>query len=334
MAAREWLYVVEESAYLTPAATPTAWTISTTYGLTNASGYYVRLDGSNAFTMRPKPIQVTVPYGGGLATPAYVVYDKLECKGSLTMELSVSQAPFFLSWAGVRVSGGTAPWTTTEPTGDLASCAVYHAITQSDGTIKRRVYLGTKVSSWTLAVSEDSTICKLTLQLVASTPQGNTIDSSSDPSTTPFPNPADNNLPVDPFVFINAGGSNYITYGGTVRTQFSELTINVQNMLATKYFAHSFLQLARFVGRTTTVQSKLLYAPSPDDRTHFETTSSQSVSIKLNNGTHGFVMDLKAQNVFSNLDDDLQLNDVYMQSSTSNNLYDTSAGTDFSLAFS
>jgi hypothetical protein len=333
MAAREYLMIVEESAYLTPATTPTVWTTATSYGLSNAAAYYIRLDEGNAFSMRPKPIQVEVPYGGGKAIGAYRVSDKIECKGTLKLKLCISQAPFLLSWAGVTMSGGTAPWTSSEPTGDLASCAVYHAVTEFDGTVKRRVYLGTKVEGWSLTVSEDSTIATLTLNLIASTPQGNAFDSSSDPTSTPFPAPADNNFPTDPFVFLNAGGSNYITYGGTVRTQFSELSINVQNKLATRYFANRFIQFARLMGRKTTCSSKILYNSSPDDRTHFEGTTAESVSIKLNNGTHGFVMDLKAQNIFEQLDDDLPLDNVYMQSSTEANLYDTSAGTDFSLTF-
>jgi hypothetical protein len=61
-APREYLMIVEESAFKVPVTTPTVWNTSTTYGLANAQAYYIRLDGGNAFTMRPRPTgTVTVP---------------------------------------------------------------------------------------------------------------------------------------------------------------------------------------------------------------------------------------------------------------------------------
>jgi hypothetical protein len=331
---REWLMIVEESAYKTPVVSPTVWTTSTTYGLANASAYYIRLDGGNAFTMRPRPAgTVTVPYGGGFDVPAYMVADKQEVKGQLTVKLCVSQAPFLLSWALLRInSGQTAPWTTTEPAGDLASCSIYHAIARPDGSVKRRVYLGVKPDGASFAINEGSTVGTLTLQLSASTPQGNQFDSSTDPTAGIFPSPADNNFPIDPYVFIHAGGSSFITYGGAVRTQFTDLTINVQNALARRWYANRYIQLLRLVGRKTTVASKLLYPlAAQDDRTLYEGLTSETCSIELNNGTHGFTLGFNAQNVFSPFEDDLALNDLYFQSSTENNMWDPSAGSDFTL---
>jgi hypothetical protein len=103
--------------------------------------------------------------------------------------------------------------------------------------------------------------------------------------------------------------------------------------MARRFYANRFIQLLRFVGRKTTVASKLLYSPAVDDRTHYEGLTSESVSIKLNNGTHGFVMNLNAQNIFDPFEEDLPLDDLYMQASTENNMYDTSAGSDFTLTF-
>ncbi len=330
---REWCYIVQESAYLTPATSPTVWTTSTTYGLSHFGAAYVRLDGGNKFTMRARPTGIVdTVYGGGLDVPAYKISDKIECKGQLTLQLTVGQAPFWLSWWLSRIVGGTAPWTTTIPVGDLASCSVYHAVTRSDASIKRRVYLGTKVDSGTLSVSEGSTIVTLQLNLSASTPQGNQFDSSTDPTSGTFPAPADNNFPIDPYVFINAGGSSYFTYAGAVRTQFTELTLSVQNELARKWYANRFLQLLTFVGRKTTLATKLLYpASGQDDRTLYEGLTPESTSIEMNNGTHGFTIGLNAQNVLTPFEDDLPLNDVFMQASTSNNMWDPSAGSDLTL---
>jgi hypothetical protein len=338
-ALREYLMVVEESAYKTPVVSPTVWTTSTTYGLANAQAYYVRLDGGNAFSMRPRPAGiVTVPYGGGFDVPAYSTSDKQECKGKLSMILSVSQAPFWLSWALQQINTGqTAPWTTTEPAKDLASCSIYHGIFESDySTTKRRVYLGAKVDAATLTVSEASTICRLTLDISASTPQGNQFDSSTDPTSGTFPVPADNNFPVDPFVFTHAGGSNYITIGGAVRTQFTELTFTCTNKLIRRWYptAH-YIAFLHLTGRHTTTATKLAYVAQGDtDRAHYEGLTAESVSIEVNNGTHGFTLGLNAQNIFNPFEDDLPLDELYMQSSTSVNQWDPTAGSDFTLTIS
>lgn len=326
---------VEESAWQTPVGSPTVWTTGSTYGLSHASAYYPRLDGDNAFTMRMRPSgTVTTMYGGGVPTPAAKTADKQAMVGQLSMQLSIFQAPFWLSWAGVLISGGTAPWTTTRPNGDLASCALYHGITRGDGTIDRKVYLGTVVTGFDFTMSEGSTVGTLTLQLMAAVRQGNSFDSSTDPSAGTFAVPADNNLPKDWYTYVNAGGSNYVTIGGAVRTQFTTLTISVRNVIAQAYYANRFPQVFQYLGRTTTVQTRLLYPPSTQtDRLYYETLASESLSIQLNNGTHGFTMDFKSTNVMEPLEDDLKMGDLYYQSSTSNNLWDTTAGTDFTLAF-
>lgn len=330
---REFLMVVEESAYKTPAASPVVWTTSTSYGLANAGAYYVRLDGGNAFTMRPKPVRVSVPYGGGVAVPGYSVSDKQEVKGRLQMKLSVSQAPFWLSWALQRINTGqTAPWTTTEPAGDLASCSVYHAIQRSDGTFKRRVYLGTKVDALGLAISEDSTVATLSLDLSASTPQGNQFDSSADPSGTVFPAPADNYFPADPFVWIHTGG--LVTIAGSARAAITSLDIQVKNMLARSFYNNRYIQLLRWMGRTSTIATKLLYQASPDDRTAYEGLTAAGVSVGMNNGAHGFVLNFNAQNVMDPFEDDLPLDNLYWQSNTENNQWDPTAGSDFTLSIS
>jgi hypothetical protein len=334
-APREYLLLVKESAYQTPKTTPVFWTTAVSYGLSNADAYYIRLDGGNAFSMRARPVgNVTVPYGGGFDVPAYTVSDKQECKGQLTCKLSVSQAPFLLSWACSRIVGGTAPWTTSIPVGDLASCSIYHAIVRPDGSIKRTLYLGAKVDSASLTVTESSTVATLQLNITAATKQGNQFDSSADPTATPFPAPVDIDFPVDPFLFLHAGGSSFITYGGAVRTQFTDLTLTVTNELARRWFANRYLSVLAFVGRKTSCAIKLLYPlAAQDDRTNYEGLAANTASIQINNGTHGFTLDMKAQNILTPFEDDLALNDLYFESSTSNNQWDPVAGTDFSIAF-
>jgi hypothetical protein len=328
--AREFLAVVKESAFKTAKATPVVWTQATTYGLSNFDMAYVRLADGNAFTMRSRPIKVETPYGGGIATPAYSVSDKQEIKGKLRLKLCVGQAPLFLSWAGVLISGGTSPWTTTEPNGDLPSCTIYHAKTHFDGTVKRTQYSGVKVDGYSLTVSEASTEATLDLDLSAAYQAGNQFDASSDPTATTFPAPADNYFPIDPYVFLHGGGTNYVTFGGSVRTQFTDLTVASQNTLARRYFANRYIQMLRFMGRRTTVAMKNLYT-SEADRTAYEGLAAGACSIQLNNGTHGFTFNFNANNILDPVEDDLPLNDLYMLSETSINQWDATAGSDYTI---
>jgi hypothetical protein len=329
-AAREFLMLVQESAFKTPVASPVVWTTALTYDTETAA--YLRLDEGNAFTMRPKPQMVEVPYGGGFAVGAYRVADKLEVKGNLRVKLTAGLAPFLLRWASQRINAGqTTPWVTTEPAGDLASCSVYHAIQRSDGTFKRRVYLGTKVDAWTIDCSMDSTVATLNLQLSASVPQGNQFDSSTDPTNIVFPTPADNNFAIDPYLFIHTSG--VISIGGSVRNNITQLTAGAQNVLARSYFNSRFIQKLRFVGRKSTLGVKLEYAATPDDRTAYEGLTSEAVSVAFANGTRTMTLSMNAQNVFEPMDDDLVLNDLYFQASTLNNLWDPSAGADLAFTF-
>ena len=114
---REFLMVVEESAYKTPVVSPVVWTTANTYGLTHASAYYARLAGDNQFTMRPRPTGIVrTPYGGGVAVDAYTVADKIACQGQLTIPLSIGQAPFWLSWPGSASPAAPRPGRRPSPT--------------------------------------------------------------------------------------------------------------------------------------------------------------------------------------------------------------------------
>ena len=320
--AREFLYLVQESAYKTPLASPVVGT----------SSFYIRLDGGNAFTMRPRPIMVAVPYGGGLAINRFRVSDKLECKGRLQTKLYAgAPSKFLLQWGAQQINvAQTAPWTTTEPAGDLPSVACYHAIQRSDGTYKRRVYLGTKVDGWTVEVSEDGTIATLSMDLSASTPQGNSFDSSVDPTAVAFPPPTDAQLPNNPYVFIHA--SSGLTIASS-RTSFQSVRITAKNVLARRYWANRFVQLMRYLGRDITLEATQFYLATPDDRATFEALTSVATSFTLSNGTNSMTFTLNANNPFTAMEDQLPLNDLYLQAGTISNQWDDAAGSDLTLAF-
>ena len=224
-------------------------------------------------------------------------------------------------------TGQTSPWTTTEIATDLASVSIYHGIARSDGTIKRRVYLGCKVDSWELEISESGTIATLSLQITGSTPQGNQFDSSSDPTSGTFPVPTDSQMPTTgttgPYVFAHASGGLLI---GSARTQFDAVKIKSTNVLAKRFWASRFLGMARLVGRHTTLEATNFYTPTPDDRTSYEgivglTTgggyTGTDASFTLNNGTHTVVIDLKNNSVFTAIEDKTPLEDLYMQTTVS-----------------
>jgi len=269
-----------------------------------------------------------------VAIDAFRVSDKIECKGKLVTKLYAGPlSQFLLQWAAQQINTGqTSPWTTTEPAGDLASVAIYHAIARSDGSIKRRVYLGCKVDGWDVEVSEDGTIATLSMDLSASTPQGNQFDSSTDPTGTTFPAPTDNpnQMPINPYVFVHASGGLTI---GSARTQFQSIKLSVKNQIARRFWANRFVNLMRFVGRSTTLQAVNFYAPSPDDRTAYEGLTAETTTYALNNGTHSVTFTLNTASVISQFEDQLPLNDLYTQTMTVANQWDPTTGNDLALSF-
>ena len=336
---REFLLMVEESAYKTPVASPVV------YPTASPTAYYARLDGANTFTMRPRPVMVTVPFGGGVATDAFRVSDKIECKGRLTTKVYagttgvIGMGGWLLNWATTQINAGqTLPWTTTEPAGDLASISIYHGVVRSDGTIKRRVYLGCKPDGYDLSVSEDGTIATLSIDISGSTPQGNQFDSSTDPTAGTFPAPTDAQMPLNPYVFTHASGGLTI---GTARTQFQSVQLSVKNMIARRFWANRFINLMRFVGRTATLQAQNFYVPTPDDRTDYEGLlgfnagagyTGTTVTFELNNGVHTIIYNLETNSVITTFEDNLPLNDLYTQTMTVATQWDPANSIDLTVA--
>jgi hypothetical protein len=313
--------LVQESAYKTPVGSPVLGT----------SMIYPRLSDSNAFTMRAKPNQVRVPRGGGQATNAYVVSAKTDLEGTLKIVLCYSQAAFLLGWATTPINAGqTLPYVTTEPPGDLASMAIYHAILRSDSTLKRRVYLGSKVVSWTLENSADSPLLMLTLNIRASTPQGNIHDSSTDPNSTVFPAPADTAFPTDAVLFTHLAGG--VTLSGSARTQFDSLRLSATHATDPKTFESVYVNVHRFWGRETTLAMTNYYKPTPDDRSTYEAVTVGSNTIVWTGASHTITATMNAQNVFTTVDDDLGIDKCFMQSAEMLNNWDASAGGDISFA--
>ena len=345
MAAREWLYIVQESAFNTPIASG-----SQVVGGSTPNAFYLRLDQSDTFTMRPVPVMVAVPYGGGYAIDAFRVSDKTELRGRLSTKLYQGQfASFLMSWAGVRINAGqTAPWTTTEPPGDLASFALVHAIqatTPSNATsFVMCGYTGVKVEGYNFTVSEDQQIATLSLDLSASTPAP-LIEGGSAPAWfTSLVAPSDVQLPGPqasagcggaPYVFIHAGtgggGTSLVLGGGgspITRVQFQNITISSKNVLMRRFWANQYVQLKRFCGRSTTLSAQHFFNITPDDRINYEAlTAMTPATFQLYaSASEVITWNFNTNSVLTTVTDQLALSDLFLQTFTLQSQYDASVG--------
>lgn len=355
--AREFLLFVLESAYGTP-MTPTLAEMWTTSGSGTAGvgvggfvGFYGRLDDGNAFTMRPRPVMVEVPYGGGLAIPAFTVADKYVIEGSYKTKLYAGPfSQFLLQWAAQQINshnivagaGVSTGWAHSDAPGNLPSVYCLHAIQRSDGSYKCRGYPGVKVKSFALDISEGSTVGTITMQLVGSAVVGNpwTIGNSVDPTlqtfaspatppawnttTTPstFCPPATANLPINPYVFVNASGG--LTIGTPTRSTFQSINLAVNNTIATRFWANRYVQFAQFTGRKVTLSAQQFYVNmSPEDRLEYETLVTQTVTVVLTGASHSLTVTLNTANVINSLEDALPLADIYTQNINLTNQWDT-----------
>ena len=239
---REFLQVTKESAFRTPKASPVRGT----------DQIPVRLSGANFFTMRGTPIVEDVPGGGGRNVVAASVNDKHELKGRLQTELGWSNAELLLGWALSPInSGQTAPWTTTEPAGQYASCALDHAYFQDDaGTMKRKRNRGCKVDSGSLSFSDAQRRLMISLDIIGSVYDGNIFDASADPNATVFPVPTPDEFVGDgDFVTFNQSNGGLLI-GGTPFTFYHDLTINWQYGTVVDFYANRFAQRLRSWSRT------------------------------------------------------------------------------------
>ncbi len=334
---REYLCIVPESAFGTPAAATPSVATPYTYNAnaTTPNCFYARLDGGNAFSMRPRPVMVAVPYGGGVAIDAFRVSDKTALTGKLAVKLYSGAAVaagtpglggFLLSWAAQQVNAAqTAPWTTTEPPGDLASCSIYHAVqygipTSYSTPYRIRAYSGCKVDAWDIDVSEDGTIATLSLDITGSQPAG------TDPTQVQFPPPTEVEVPINPYVFTQST----LSIGGS-RTQYQSVKISGRNVLAKRFWNQKYVQLQRLVGRSTTIEAVNFYRQVPyvgasnDDRTTYESLTVQTVSFALTNTYHSITATLNTANVITTLEDQLALNDLYTEAITATNQWDPAA---------
>lgn len=321
MPAREFVWIIKESALNTAMATPTAGTDS----------IYIRLTDGNAFGMTADTIIEEIPYGGGLAICGEAVADKYSCKGALKTRLYPAQQALLFDWACTRINAAqTGPWSTTEPPGDLASCTVYHGIKLSDGTYRRKKYTGVKVDSLKVDVSSKQTSAMLTLGLTGCKCVGHSLDSTSDPDATEFPAPAETAYPNGPYTFKHTASGLKIA---STRTAYDSISLSVANTLDGQYFESTGLSVLQFCGRKSTMDVDMYLKPTPDDRTSYDANTSLDSELKFNNGVNTLTIDFNAKNHITKLPYNTPLNGVYMQKLSLMNRWDPTATTDLAIAY-
>lgn len=323
MATFEFLKLVKESSYGTVMSNPVAGTDS----------IYIRLTEGNSFSVQPNPQMIDIMYGGGEAIPVEIVSDYFETRGRLQTVLYPTQAALLFHWITDRINTAqTSPWVTSEPAGDLASVSLYHAYAYSNGTFKRTRYAGCKAAGFTLAASRGDPVFKLSIDLWAQKPVGNSYDASTDPDAVEFPAPVDTDLPTGPYTFnMTSGGWTFGTGAGTVRSQYEGFNLTVTNKLDARSFESRFLQVCAFRGRTPNVTAAMRLKATPDDRASFEAVTPQRSQLVITKATNTVTIDMKASNVIRTLGRDLPIDKVFMFNTTLGSVRDAVAGTDFTV---
>ncbi len=311
---REYVQLTQESAFNTPVTTPVRGT----------NQIAIRLPGPNQQTMRANPVVQSVPYGGGFNVIRDSVSDKTELKGTLTTPLFYSQAEFLFGWALKRMSGGTLPWTSTEPAGQFASCSLDHAIMYDDTAnfvIKR--YTGCKVDGFKITLSEESQYAMLAIDIIGGVYQGNTYDASTDPDVTDAPIPVDDDFPSDFVQFIHSAEG--FTLGAGLRSQYTSLNFSAAHQSDVRYYANRFVQCIRSFGSMYSLDSDLTLIASPDDRASFQTLGPLACSVVLDNGVNTLTLDFKGNNRIKSIDENTPLAQIFGRKLSLENRWDSAA---------
>jgi hypothetical protein len=308
-------------------------TEESTFGTFNNGGaqIYVRLSGDNAFLPMTDPEFWTVMDGSGLGIPAVYGSATSSNTSTLTTEITFTQANFLLGWAIQRVnSAQTSPWTTAELPNDLASCTLDFAWSQFDTTaLKTKRYLGCKVSSLGLSCSKESPKLMATFGVTGGTPQGNSFDSSSDPTLTA---PALTVYPTDVVTFEMLKGN--VTIATAARTNYENFSLNVANVLVPYWDESRFPNAIRLGGRTVTASSKWRLKSTVLDRNTYEQAVQQSAVYEFINAaaTHNITFNFNTNGYISSYKEDSPLQrEVYYAWSYASYL-DPVAGSEIALS--
>jgi tail tube protein len=313
--AREYLWLIEESSYLTSVASPVVGT----------SQFLVPLVESNAYPTGEEVELVDTPFGGGLDVVAESSGDFHTVKGSFSTLGYPALTAFLMKAAVTRVNAGqTLPWVNTEPFMDLASFTAWHVFRGRDGALVKKQHVGGKILSLAGSISRTDPRLKFKVDVQFSKELPNPVDSSV-AGTAPA-DPTDAQYPRGPYLFSHTKGN--ILLGGSALTMYEDLSFTITNKADPHAFENNWVQTLGILGRAATADINLLLRSSTDLRATYLALTSQGFSIEFNNGVNTGTLGFNANNHINKLPYDMPLGKEFMQKASFVNKYDPSAGTD------
>jgi Phage tail tube protein len=305
------------------------------FGTYNGAGtaINIRLSSAGAFSPMEKPDFYTVMDGSGLGVQVLAGSQTVTLAGTLTTELTYSQAAFLLGWSCTRINAGqTLPWVTTELPNDLPSCTIDYARSYMDNAaFHTKRYLGCKVASLGLSGSKDSPKLMATIGIVASTVQGNQFDASSDPVITA---PALTTYPTDLAVFQQCRGT--VTIRNVSRSNFDSFNLTLTNKVKPYWDESRYANAIRLGGRSFTVSSRFRKKSTIDDWTPLFGVTSQIATTSWvftggAGGAHTITFGANAQSYISSLDEESPIDEEHYYTLSIMNQLDQSAAGDFTM---
>jgi hypothetical protein len=306
-----------------------AWGTYATGGAT----LWPHLSSSNAFTPPQKPRYWSVMSGDGWAVPVMAGTQQMEMTTTLVTEVGISVAEFLVAAGCERISDDqTAPWTTAELPGDLASFTADFAMARFDlATLKRKRYVGGKVSSVGLACSVDQNKLMGTFGMMFGKMVGNHFDGSTDPDATAFPAPDCDVHPTDIFLFQHLKGK--VNVLGSAVTNFDSFSLQIQNKMKPYYDEEHFPNAIRCNGRDVKIDLRCRFKASPDYWDAWEQGTEGASSFEFNDGTNFLKFDMGAKAYINDLQPDLPIDEEHYYTITLVNMLDTATCNDFTVTY-
>lgn len=305
---------------------------------------YLPMDTANNFkpmTMRPR-WSLQDPSGQNVArlTGSEVV----GVQGKLTTRSYWESAQQWCLWPSRVNSGATLPWPNDQKQYDLASQTLDFGYTYDDDSLKRKRYLGCKVPTARFTCSNDPSnpFLNLDYDIIGSIPQGNPVDSSSDPDSTAFPDMVTGDYPLSPLTFQECVFSSYHTSANAVNNYFDRFSITITNRVKAYYDNSRFPNRIHCRGRTVTLSVHPLLQVATDARLKYEAVQTLgATTIEFTNPVLGggnttydkLKFNFRSQSFLDSINEDMILDeDAYVEWSATAYL-DTSAGDDFTITY-
>jgi hypothetical protein len=313
MAAREFVRIMKEVDFgvFNPAATP----------VKNTDFINVELMQSNAMTVRPRP-RLWGPIRTMDTWNRRVKRGSAQSgtEGQLTTFLYPEQAAFIFSL--VTLTGTLL--------NKLPTFTIDHAFLLEDTaeTYYYRRYLGCMVEDLGLAASVEpaDVLFKLTLGI-----KGKNTDDTI--TTTDLPDPVGADFPVgNPFQLSHMSTPGYLRLAATSgsRPEFANFDLRLHNIIDQVFMEAPTPTRLKWCGRDLNWSDRLMFLTATD-RAAFETVTPVACAARIDNGTKSVTLALGANNVESDVADDLTLDRHFEQNLSWENQYDRAAGADFAV---